>query len=114
MRARKHIGLIAELPFLYVQCNRSHSFRRRRRIPAKLSESERSRARTTPNLGALLSRAAAALLTVPSVCFLDPSGKSLNERYYSASLCRQAGVSFVEFQAASPAAKQHPHFQQVL
>ena len=39
---------------------------------------------------------------------------SLNQRYYSAYLCRQAGVSFVEFQETSPAAKQHPHFQQVL
>ena len=39
---------------------------------------------------------------------------SLKQRYLSAYLCRQAGVSFVEFQATSPAAKQHPHFQQVL
>ena len=38
----------------------------------------------------------------------------LNLRYYSASLCRRAGISFVEFQAASPTAKQDPHFQQVL
>ena len=38
----------------------------------------------------------------------------LKERYYSTSLGRPAGVSFVEFQAASPAAKQHPHLQQVL
>ena len=39
---------------------------------------------------------------------------SLKERYYSPSLCRCAGVSFVAFQAASPTAKQDPHFQQVL
>ena len=39
---------------------------------------------------------------------------SLIERYNSASLSRHAGVSSVEFQAASLAAKQHPHFQQVL
>ena len=38
----------------------------------------------------------------------------LKERYYSSSLCWQAGVSLVEFQLASPAAKQDPHFQQVL
>ena len=30
----------------------------------------------------------------------------LNLRYYSASLCRRAGIRFVEFQVASPAAKQ--------
>ena len=30
---------------------------------------------------------------------------SLNQRYYSAYLCGQAGISFVEFQATSPAAK---------
>ena len=41
-------------------------------------------------------------------------GPSLNERYYYASLSRLARVSFVEFHAASPAAKQDPHFQQVL
>ena len=35
---------------------------------------------------------------------------SLNEHYYFTSLCRHARVSFVEFQAASPAAKQDPHF----
>ena len=41
-------------------------------------------------------------------------GTSLNLGFYSASLCRCARVSFVEFQAASPTAKQDPHFQQVL
>ena len=41
-----------------------------------------------------------------------PTG--LKERYYSPSLRRRARASFVEFQAASPADKQHPHFQQVL
>ena len=43
-----------------------------------------------------------------------PSQPSLKEHYYSASLCRRAHISFVEFQAASLAAKRHPYFQQVL
>ena len=52
----------------------------------------------------------------PKSLFVGEGGReaSLNERYYSASLCRCARVSFVEFQAASPTAKQDPHFQQVL
>ena len=46
-----------------------------------------------------------------NICWLT---SSLKEPYYSASLFRRAGISFVEFQAASPTAKQDPHFQQVL
>ena len=63
------------------------------------------------------SALARSLVCLPSV---RPSVRqaaftsSLNQRYLSAYLCRQAGISFVEFKATSPAAKQHPHFQQVL